>query len=238
MLRLNRDTAAAFARSHGGWAATAEALELMHSWLPDTAAGAWATANPERQWPSADVTWWEPPSPVALDAETCDEAISQAEWSEAAAPAHPTWQAPWRCTTYDLDSDATGDDEDLRSLGGRALAAGFIANAAWWRLDVEWWSLQVKRYEPGQKHPRHQDLHVGQLDRKLGISIQLSDPDDYDGGELRVHSTVGSKVPVLDAPRTRGSATVFPGWVDHEIAPVTRGVRWALVAWGFGPPIR
>lgn len=122
-------------------------------------------------------------------------------------------------------------DGDLeRAVVDRLIAA----NEAWWRLDVDQWRAGVKRYLPGERHTPHQDLHPGGARRKLAGSIQLSEPDDYRGGDLVVHFS-GRAVPM---PRARGALAAFPGWTSHEVRPVTAGERWSFVCFGFGPQLR
>lgn len=70
--------------------------------------------------------------------------------------------------------------------------------------------------------------------RKLSVSVQLSDPDDYEGGALELNP---DGLP-LAAPRSRGTATVFTSTVLHRVAPVTGGLRVALTAWFHGPHFR
>jgi PKHD-type hydroxylase len=63
--------------------------------------------------------------------------------------------------------------------------------------------------------------------RKLSITIQLSNSDDYEGGDLEL---LYDKEPYkLD--RSRGTFLVFPSFMLHRVTPVTRGTRWSLVAW-------
>ncbi|HWY60346.1 MAG TPA: 2OG-Fe(II) oxygenase [Rhizomicrobium sp.] len=70
--------------------------------------------------------------------------------------------------------------------------------------------------------------------RKLSISVQLSGPSHYEGGELqaRVRSRIDA------APKTFGTVIAFPSYVLHRVTPVTSGVRKALVAWALGPDYR
>lgn len=70
--------------------------------------------------------------------------------------------------------------------------------------------------------------------RKLSVSVQLSDPEGYDGGALELNPD-GTP---LAAPRGRGTATVFASTVLHRVSPVTRGRRFALTAWFHGPHFR
>ena len=66
--------------------------------------------------------------------------------------------------------------------------------------------------------------------RKISISIQLSRPEDYDGGDLEL--MYGTEPQKLD--RTRGAFIAFPSFMLHRVTPVTRGTRWSLVAWILG----
>ena len=94
--------------------------------------------------------------------------------------------------------------------------------------------LQYASYGPGQYFGWHADIGPGTTSlRKLSLTIQLSDPADYDGGALQFHG--GADMP---AARARGSATFFPSYLAHQVEPVTRGVRRSLVAWGYGPAFR
>jgi PKHD-type hydroxylase len=67
--------------------------------------------------------------------------------------------------------------------------------------------------------------------RKLSITVQLSDPSDYAGGELQARVRSGIDV----APKSRGTVIAFPSFVLHRVTPVTSGVRKSLVGWVLGP---
>lgn len=70
--------------------------------------------------------------------------------------------------------------------------------------------------------------------RKLSISIQLTDPDEYEGGELELN--YGAKPVAMD--KAQGRAVGFPSYTLHRVAPVTAGVRHSLVIWVSGPRFR
>ena len=61
----------------------------------------------------------------------------------------------------------------------------------------------------------------------ISCTVFLSDPTDYDGGELCVQDTYGSRGVKL----TAGDAVLYPGTSVHEVTPVTRGVRLASFFW-------
>jgi PKHD-type hydroxylase len=90
-------------------------------------------------------------------------------------------------------------------------------------------TVQVVRYGPGDHFQTwHSDAGFDRIaERQVSLSVELSDPADHDGGTLEIApATVGH-------PRTlsRGGARLFPSRALHRVTPVTRGERWALVAW-------
>lgn len=99
-------------------------------------------------------------------------------------------------------------------------------------------SAQVARYgaEREGHFTWHSDIGDGQLasKRKLTMVVQLSDPADYDGGTLEVMPSSHA----VEAPKTRGTATLFPSYMLHRVTPVTRGERHSLTIWAHGPAFR
>lgn len=89
--------------------------------------------------------------------------------------------------------------------------------------------LQVAAYHPGEYYRPHMDLGPGHAKfRKLSIVVQLSDPKDYSGGGLSCLQ------PEATCPMERGSLIIFPSYVMHQVATVTRGVRYSLSTWFTG----
>ncbi|MBE0613930.1 MAG: 2OG-Fe(II) oxygenase [Burkholderiales bacterium] len=95
-------------------------------------------------------------------------------------------------------------------------------------------ALQYTVYGPGQHFDWHIDLGSGQTSaRKLSMTVQLSDAGEYSGGALEFINA-----PSPDTAREIGSATVFPSYLAHRVAPVQTGVRRSLVAWAYGPAFK
>jgi PKHD-type hydroxylase len=88
--------------------------------------------------------------------------------------------------------------------------------------------------EPAGKYEKHVDRYLGAFTRKLSLSIQLSDPNSYKGGDLLLHS---SSEPTI-CPKEQGKLILFPSYVLHEVKPVTKGERYSLVAWITGPQFK
>jgi len=93
-------------------------------------------------------------------------------------------------------------------------------------------NVQLGRYDGSDRgfYDWHTDFAGVRPLRKLSISIQLSRPEDYDGGDLEL--MYGTEPQKLD--RERGAFIVFPSFLLHRVTPVTRGTRWSLVAWILG----
>lgn len=72
--------------------------------------------------------------------------------------------------------------------------------------------------------------------RKLSAVLQLSPPEDYTGGDLRLVDVVDP--PPAEPMRRRGTLVVFPSLLRHEVTSVTAGTRISLVGWYQGEPWR
>lgn len=87
----------------------------------------------------------------------------------------------------------------------------------------------------------HIDCHLDDRtpikDRKLSMVVQLSPPEDYEGGIFCIDNFAQPKFDLTRwAPQ--GSIIVFPSYIKHCVTPVTKGVRKSLVTWYMGTPFR
>lgn len=83
-------------------------------------------------------------------------------------------------------------------------------------------------YENGGHYDWHMDMGCyPHNNRKISITIQLSDPDTYEGGNLEFF--VNNEP--WKAPREQGLAVLFPSYLMHRVTPVTKGTRKSLVLW-------
>ena len=71
-----------------------------------------------------------------------------------------------------------------------------------------------------------------ELVRKLSFSLQLSNPEDYEGGELELINESGES---YIAPKTQGCLILFDSRTRHRVRTVTKGTRKSLVGWVLGP---
>ena len=97
-------------------------------------------------------------------------------------------------------------------------------------------SLQLAEYSEGDFFDWHLDFGNGfSSKRKLSLSIQLSNSDEYEGGDLQF-LLGGNKTE--NAPREKGTVIVFPSFILHRVTPITKGVRKSIVGWISGKPYR
>lgn len=88
------------------------------------------------------------------------------------------------------------------------------------------------RYEAGMTYGNHVDAAMmrvpGPLRTDVGLTLFLSNPDSYEGGELVVQLPGGGE------KRTKlpsGSLVAYPTYYLHRVEPVTKGIRYAAVTW-------
>jgi PKHD-type hydroxylase len=90
--------------------------------------------------------------------------------------------------------------------------------------------FQFTNYEaPSGKYGKHVDRALNIPVRKLSISIQLTNPEEYEGGELKLYDGDDDEANIMD--KTQGTLIIFPSYVLHEVMPVTKGERNSLVTW-------
>jgi PKHD-type hydroxylase len=128
------------------------------------------------------------------------------------------------------DADATSQAlgaEILDALDGNSV----FTSAA---LPLKIVSPLFNRYSDQQTYGRHIDgaiRPVGdgrmRVRTDLSATLFLTDPDDYDGGELVVEDTFGDRSIKLAA----GDMVLYPGTSAHHVEPVTRGTRLAAFFW-------
>ena len=93
-------------------------------------------------------------------------------------------------------------------------------------------SIQYAFYDSnfGGKYDWHHDYNEGlSPSRKLTVVVQLSEPDEYEGGDLEIF-------PEIQVPKKRGLVCMFPSYSYHRVTPIVSGERKVLVAWVWGPP--
>lgn len=114
-------------------------------------------------------------------------------------------------------------------------------NGEFYRFDVDgmYENMQYTVYESENQgfYNWHTDIGVyssESVTRKLSMSLLLTDPTSFEGGDLEIWSSSGP----LQAPKTLGTIVVFPSYALHRVTPVTKGTRISLVVWFGGPAFK
>jgi PKHD-type hydroxylase len=128
-----------------------------------------------------------------------------------------------------------------------------LANKENFKYDIESYganNIQYTSYEEGAYYNWHVDTSIStayevssneeenfiklntEKQRKLSFSLQLSDPEEYSGGELQLLSDENVS---FFAPKTKGTIIIFDSRMRHRVRKVTSGKRKSLVGWVVGP---
>ena len=127
-------------------------------------------------------------------------------------------------------------DTEMSNIGYNAFRE---INDQYYQYDLSNnYEFQLIKYYIGGNYNWHCDYGVSakpNINRKLSMSIQLSDPSEYEGGELEIVD-YSNRTHIL--PKEKGMFIVFDSRIPHRVNPVTSGKRIALVGWANGPKLR
>jgi PKHD-type hydroxylase len=169
--------------------------------------------------------------PDAFTPAECDEIVAMARsralepatvWGSEGDEVVPALRSAERCHLM-RGSETAWVFERLDALFAEGGARFELA------VDPVFEAIQVVRYGVGDHFQSwHTDSGTDRhWQRQLSLSVELSAPEEHDGGTLEIApGTMG-------AARTlpKGGVRLFPSRAIHRVTPVTRGERWALVAW-------
>ena len=145
------------------------------------------------------------------DAEKTDYRESEVRWVDAQKEQQMS-QMLW---TYIDRANRDAFDVDVRYLNQVQYTTYYGHNKGYyhWHHDVDFKTSQA-------------------FHRKLSITVQLSDPDEYEGGDFEFDGDIDQLPP---EHKEKGTVLVFPSFYRHRVKPVTKGTRKSLVAWFEGP---
>ena len=105
--------------------------------------------------------------------------------------------------------------------------------------DIENDLIQYTQYNKGDFYNWHTDMDIcdinepDQLVRKLSFTLQLTNEDEYTGGNLEFADFDDSSYRFL-VPKSRGTVIVFDSRTPHRVTPIESGIRKSLVGWVVG----
>ena len=159
----------------------------------------------------------------------CRAALDQAEWVDGNVTSGPQSALAKNNRQIPEGSPVARQIGDLiqDALGASPL---FIAAA----LPLKVFPPLFNRYDSGQAFGTHVDNAIRHLRgtnfrirSDLSATLFLSEPEEYDGGELTVEDTYGVQRVKLAA----GDLVLYPSTSLHHVTPVTRGARVSSFFW-------
>lgn len=159
----------------------------------------------------------------------CRAALATADWADGRITAGYQSAKAKHNLQLSVDNPLGRElgDVIVQELGKNAL---FMSAA----LPAKVFPPMFNRYEGGGNFGVHIDNAIREVKgtthrvrTDLSATLFLSDPDEYDGGELVIEDTYGAKSVKLPA----GHMILYPGTSLHKVTPVTRGVRVASFFW-------
>jgi|APGre2960657404_1045060.scaffolds.fasta_scaffold111720_1 PKHD-type hydroxylase len=130
-------------------------------------------------------------------------------------------------------------NEECSWVYKRLVDAIYRVNSQYFNLNlygIETLQYTIYNAADSEFYGPHKDTFpdvTNRLIRKLTFSIQLSDPSEYEGGELVTDAILSPNV----ESKAAGDVIFFLSDLVHEAKPVTKGVRHVLVGWVVGPPM-
>jgi PKHD-type hydroxylase len=110
----------------------------------------------------------------------------------------------------------------------------YEANKEMYNFDLNFMPEQIQYTEYYGTDKGHYDWHMDigsqgfMPSRKLSVTVQLSGPDEYDGGDLQFWT--GGQYPI-SGPKGKGNVVIFPSFLLHRVTPVVKGTRKSFVLW-------
>ena len=139
--------------------------------------------------------------------------------------------------------------DETHWINGLLMHYATVANRESWRFDLSLMGgVQYATYNENSFFTWHTDelatplgplspSHWVGLNRKLSVTVNLSEPHAYLGGDLQLRDRLGNLM-AIEGVREQGTVLVFPSNVAHTVTPVTSGVRNSLAGWVLGPSFR
>ena len=120
-----------------------------------------------------------------------------------------------------------------------------------WDINQQTWNFDLLAMLEPAIYLRYKSSEKGKYDfhvdcggnapssyRKMSIIVLLSDPDDYEGGDVLFQDYLATEDDKMLYPKTKGTILFFPSFLRHAVTPVTKGERRSLVLWVHGKPFR
>jgi PKHD-type hydroxylase len=126
---------------------------------------------------------------------------------------------------------------EMHELFKRFGSVAYHLNEQFFKFDLFGFSedFQFCEYNaPNDKYDWHMDKVFGKGIRKLSLTLQLNDPNEYEGGNFEIMTGKNFETIKLE----QGEVIVFPSYILHRVTEITKGKRNSLVGWASGKPFK
>jgi PKHD-type hydroxylase len=166
-----------------------------------------------------------------LSPEQCDTIIanlSGVDWADGVSPSLAYQEKIKRNLEIAMGIDAFADEQMNKIIETIMQCQFFLTRTIPKHLGRPRFNL----YREGGEYKKHADsAFMGQnpeIRTDLSITLFLSDPDTYEGGELVLEYPSGA---IMSLKEPKGTMVFYPSGVMHHVNPVTSGERIAFIAW-------
>jgi PKHD-type hydroxylase len=121
-------------------------------------------------------------------------------------------------------------DKELHWMYKKLTDVATSLNEQFFKFDLVGFceDIQFTEYQtPGDFYGEHIDKSYNNVIRKLSLSVQLTDPKEYEGCDLLIRTNNKSNI----TRRNQGTIIAFPSYIMHQVTPLIKGTRHSLVAW-------
>tara|TARA_Y100001963_G_C6687512_1_gene402964 strand:+ start:386 stop:994 length:609 start_codon:yes stop_codon:yes gene_type:complete len=184
--------------------------------------------------------WWMT-KPNFFTSEECDEIIERVKSTEKSETGciephmGSDHNLEFRSVTEwylhkDMRDYAKGDYSDIQQ---KLFVAAKVMNQLSWNFNIQEPENNIKMIEYNSEtedfYTWHSDFNSGKSSRrKLTTIIQLTDPNDYIGGDLEMAIQESDTLEYYSLPKEKGTLLIFPSLLFHRVTPVTKGIRHSI----------
>ena len=121
-------------------------------------------------------------------------------------------------------------NKDWKPLQEKIFSMAKLINMKSFKFDIQECDNELKliKYKNTNFYTWHTDMNSGSSSlRKLTAIVQLTDPSEYEGGELQF-ALQDHDMNWYEVPKEKGSITFFPTFLSHRVKPVISGTRYVL----------
>ena len=182
--------------------------------------------------------------PNFLSSEKCDELIQDIVSSEqevvgcvgdengtAILPEIRKTQEWYLCDQPTNEFRPDNTNKDWKWLQDKMFQMANLVNEQVFKFDIEGCDNELKliEYQDGGFYGWHTDFNAGSCsNRKLVGIIQLTDPSEYEGGDVQFGIQDKDTKEWYSMNKLKGSITFFPAFLCHNVVPVSKGKRYVI----------